>query len=67
MRKRTQIRESVNLEFRMEAFNVFNHTNLFISNTAATQNVNSTTFGQTTSPLNNNLARQAYMRAEVRF
>ena len=47
--KRTQLKESVNLEFRMEAFNVFNHTNFFISSTAATQNINSTTFGQINS------------------
>jgi hypothetical protein len=46
--KRTRIRESVNLEFRMKAFNVFNKTNFFIGSTALNQNINSSTFGQIT-------------------
>jgi hypothetical protein len=50
--KRTPITETVNLEFRAEAFNVFNHTNFFIPVDAATemvrQNINSPTFGQIT-------------------
>ena len=47
--KRTQIKESLNVEFRMEAFNVFNKTNFFLSSTALNQNINSSTFGQITS------------------
>ncbi len=46
--KRTSITETVNLEFRAEAFNIFNKTNFFIGSTALTQNINSSTFGQIT-------------------
>ncbi|PWT91390.1 MAG: hypothetical protein C5B55_08180 [Blastocatellia bacterium] len=46
--KRTRIKENVNAEFRMEVFNVFNHTNFFLSSTALTQSVNSSSFGQIT-------------------
>src|SRR6185295_10630119 len=44
--KRTPITETVNIEFRMEAFNVFNKTNFFLGN--LNQNINSATFGQIT-------------------
>jgi hypothetical protein len=46
--KRTPITETVNVEFRMEAFNVFNKTNFFIGSGALNQNINSSTFGQIT-------------------
>jgi carboxypeptidase family protein len=49
--KRTPITETVNLEFRMEAFNVFNKTNFFISAAQLNQNINNPTtqpFGQIT-------------------
>ncbi|HKE58677.1 MAG TPA: hypothetical protein VKB46_18320, partial [Pyrinomonadaceae bacterium] len=46
--KRTPITENVNIEFRMEVFNVFNHTNFFISSTSLPQNINAATFGQIT-------------------
>ena len=46
--KRTRINERANVEFRMEVFNVFNHTNFFISSTSLLQNINSSTFGQIT-------------------
>jgi hypothetical protein len=46
--KRTPITETVNVEFRMEAFNVFNKTNFFIDATALNQSINSSTFGQIT-------------------
>ena len=50
--QRTPITENVNIEFRAEAFNVFNHTNFFIPVDTTTnmvrQNINSTTFGQIT-------------------
>ncbi len=45
--KRTKIKESLNLEFRAEAFNVFNHTNFFVSNEG--NDINSTTFGRLTT------------------
>jgi hypothetical protein len=45
--KRTKLKESVNLEFRAEAFNVFNHTNFFVSNEA--NDINSATFGRLTT------------------
>ena len=49
--KRTPVTENVNIEFRAEAFNVFNHTNFFIPVDATgivRQNINSATFGQIT-------------------
>ena len=50
--KRTPVNERVNIEFRAEAFNVFNHTNFFLPIDATTslvrQNINSSTFGQIT-------------------
>jgi hypothetical protein len=46
--KRTPLGETVNLEFRAEAFNIFNKTNFFISSAALNQNINSVTFGQIT-------------------
>lgn len=44
--KRTPITETVNIEFRAEAFNVFNKTNFFLG--ALNQNINSSTFGNIT-------------------
>jgi len=49
--KRTPITETVNLEFRMEAFNIFNKTNFFISAAELNQNINNPTtqpFGEIT-------------------
>lgn len=46
--KRTPISETVNVEFRMETFNLFNKTNFFISSAQLNQNINSSTFGQIT-------------------
>jgi hypothetical protein len=46
--KRTRINENVNIEFRGEVFNVFNHTNFFITSTALPQNINASSFGQIT-------------------
>ncbi|HKE24329.1 MAG TPA: TonB-dependent receptor [Bryobacteraceae bacterium] len=51
--KRTQIKERLNFELRIEALNVFNHPNILIPGGAATGgNINTTintAFGQTTS------------------
>ncbi len=51
--KRTQIRERLNFEFRVQALNVFNHPNILIPGGAATGgNINTTissSFGSTTS------------------
>ena len=44
--KRTRLRESWNLEFRAEAFNVFNKTNFFVN--AEAHDINSTNFGRIT-------------------
>ncbi len=44
--KRTRFTESLNLELRLEAFNVFNHTNFFVPNSL---DINSTSFGKITS------------------
>ncbi len=44
--KRTRINESMNIEFRAEAFNVLNHTNFNIAQTAS---INSSSFGNITS------------------
>ena len=46
--KRTRVTENTNIEFRMEVFNVFNHTNFFVGAAALPQNVNAATFGQIT-------------------
>ncbi|HVF26800.1 MAG TPA: TonB-dependent receptor [Pyrinomonadaceae bacterium] len=50
--KRTPITENVNIEFRAEAFNAFNHTNFFLPIDTTTelvrQNINNTAFGQIT-------------------
>lgn len=48
--KRTAIRENLNLEFRAEAFNLFNRTNFDISQAANQhlQNINAATFGRFT-------------------
>jgi len=44
--KRTKFSESLNLELRLEAFNVFNHTNFSVGNS---QDINSTNFGKITA------------------
>ncbi|HTX38340.1 MAG TPA: TonB-dependent receptor [Bryobacteraceae bacterium] len=51
--KRTQIKERLNFEFRVQALNVFNHPNIMVPGGAATGgNINTTissSFGQTTT------------------
>jgi hypothetical protein len=44
--KRTRFKENLNLELRLEAFNVFNHTNFNVANSL---DINSTSFGKITS------------------
>ncbi len=44
--KRAKIKESVNLEFRAEAFNALNHTAFFVNNES--NDINTTTFGRIT-------------------
>ncbi|MGH9972226.1 MAG: hypothetical protein ACREBG_31150 [Pyrinomonadaceae bacterium] len=44
--KRTRFTENLNLELRLEAFNVFNHTNFSVDNSL---DINSTSFGKITS------------------
>jgi hypothetical protein len=44
--KRTKFKENLNLELRLEAFNVFNHTNFNVDNVL---DINSTNFGKITS------------------
>jgi hypothetical protein len=44
--KRTKFKENLNLELRLEAFNVFNHTNFSVGNNL---DINSTNFGKITS------------------
>ena len=46
--KRTAITESANVEFRAEAFNIFNRTNFFLGAVGQAQNINNTTFGRIT-------------------
>jgi len=47
--KRIALRESMNLELRGDAFNVFNHPSFFVGD----QNINSSTFGQVRSTASN--------------
>src|SRR6266536_3173564 len=44
--KRTKFKENLNLELRLEAFNIFNHTNFSVDNVL---DINSTNFGKITS------------------
>lgn len=44
--KNFRFRESVNLQFRAEAFNVLNHTNLFIGEGSGIFSIGSTSFGR---------------------
>ncbi len=44
--KRTKFKENLNLELRLEAFNVFNHTNFSVDNVL---DINSTNFGKISS------------------
>ncbi|HEX8456131.1 MAG TPA: carboxypeptidase regulatory-like domain-containing protein [Pyrinomonadaceae bacterium] len=55
--KRTKTSENTNVELRLEAFNVFNHTNFSVSET---QSINSTNFGRITSTFDPRILQFAF-------
>jgi hypothetical protein len=55
--KRTRFTESVNLELRLEAFNVFNHTNFSVNEN---NDINSTSFGKITSTFDSRILQLAF-------
>jgi hypothetical protein len=55
--KRTKFRENMNLELRLEAFNVFNHTNFSVPNNL---DINSTSFGKITSSFDPRILQLAF-------
>jgi hypothetical protein len=55
--KRTKITEGTNIELRLEAFNVFNHTNFSV---AETQNINSSDFGRITAAFDPRILQFAF-------
>jgi hypothetical protein len=55
--KRTRFKERLGLELRLEAFNVFNHTNFSVGNS---QDINSTSFGKITSTFDNRIIQMAW-------
>jgi Carboxypeptidase regulatory-like domain len=55
--KRTRFKERLGLELRLEAFNVFNHTNFSVDNS---QDINSTSFGKITSTFDNRIIQLAW-------
>jgi Carboxypeptidase regulatory-like domain len=55
--KRTRFRERLGLELRLEAFNVFNHTNYSVPNSL---NIDSTDFGKISSTFDNRIIQLAW-------
>lgn len=55
--KRTKFRENMNLELRLEAFNLFNHTNFSVPNNL---DINSTSFGKITSSFDPRILQLAF-------
>jgi hypothetical protein len=55
--KRTKISEDTNIELRLEAFNVFNHTNFSV---AESQSINSASFGRITSTFDPRILQFAF-------
>ena len=55
--KRVKFKESLNLELRLEAFNVFNHTNFSVDNAL---DINSTSFGKITSAFDPRILQIAF-------
>jgi len=55
--KRIRFKERFGLELRLEAFNVFNHTNFSVDNT---QDINSTSFGKITSTFDPRIIQMAW-------
>lgn len=63
--KNIRFTESMRLQLRMEAFNLFNNVNFNISDAQQRSNINSTTFGQITSTAN--AARELQFAARFEF
>lgn len=63
--KNIKFTESMRLQLRMEAFNVFNNVNFNISDAQQRSNINSTTFGQLTTTAN--AARELQFAARFEF
>ena len=55
--KRTRFRERLGVELRLEAFNVFNHTNFSVPNTL---DINSTDFGKINSTFDNRILQWSW-------
>ncbi|HYP00778.1 MAG TPA: carboxypeptidase regulatory-like domain-containing protein [Pyrinomonadaceae bacterium] len=55
--KRTKITEGTNIELRLEAFNVFNHTNFSV---AESQSINSSSFGRISSTFDPRILQFAF-------
>jgi hypothetical protein len=55
--KRTKFRENMNLELRLEAFNVFNHTNFSVNEN---NDINRTNFGKITTTFDPRIIQLAF-------
>jgi hypothetical protein len=62
--KRTRFTESLNLELRLEAFNVFNHPNFVVDNNL---DINSTSFGKITSTTFGGVPNERILQLAFKF